>query len=269
MTILIELSLFLNFIINFFIIKCTSKVVCFKSKLAIFASLLGGIVAVVMPLFKVTAFATIAIQLLLSFAICLICFPCKPIKKFAVGYAVFLGFTFLFGGACLALQNVFGDLSLFCIFAISFAVYVVCAMVLKYQGRIKRVRQFSYKVQLYCDDKMVEEEGFLDSGNILYDPITKLPIILISFDIFSKLKPEINYISAYCKQVDTKLLENGHYVKINTVASGTSILVFTVDKVEIFEGEQVRDYKNMAVGLSFSGFEKALGKKILLHREFA
>ena len=112
---------------------------------------------------------------------------------------------------------------------------------------------------------MIEEEGFLDSGNLLYDPITKKPVILISYDVFSKLYDNVNYLNAFMKKIDLKNFKNGHYIKLNTVASGTQILVFSVNNV-LLEGQGVnKKYEDIMLGLSFSGFEKAFGKKILLH----
>lgn len=269
MKIYVELSLCINLVINFFIIKCTAKCINKKARFVFLASLLGSVIALILPIFNIGVIANLLIQIFLSFAICLLCFEVKPFKKFFVTYAIFFGFTFLFGGACYGISNIFGQLPLVCVLAVASVIYVISILIIKYQNKIKRLKQFSFKVALFSGDKKIEEEGFLDSGNVLYDPVTKKPIILITYDVFAKLKPEINYITAYSKKVDTKTLENGHYVKINTVASGTSILVFTADKVEIYEGEEKKDYQNVSLGLTFSGFDKALGRKILLHREFA
>ncbi len=269
MKIYIELSLCINVVINFFILKCTSLCIHSKANFKLLSAIIGAIIALFIPMFKVDWLSNLVLQVFLSLAMCSLSFEIKPLKKFLITYALFFGFTFIFGGACYAVSNIFGQLPLVMILLIVSIVYFMSVCVIKYQNKIKRVRQFSFKVKLSVNDKQIEEEGFLDSGNVLYDPITQKPIILITFDIFSKLYSNINYLTAYCKQVDTKLLDNAHYVKINTVASGTSILVFTVKKVEIYEGEDKRDFENVSLGLSFSGFDKALGKKILLHREFA
>ncbi len=269
MKILIELSLCINLIINFFIIKCTAKCIDRRARFAFLASLVASLIALIIPIFNVGIIANLVIQIFLSLFMCLLCFEIKPFKKFLITYAIFFGFTFLFGGACYGVNNIFGQISLVAVLGLAFVIYLVCMIVIKYQNRVKKLKQFSFKVALFSGENKIEEEGFLDSGNVLYDPVTKKPIILITYDIFSKLKPDINYLTAYCKKVDTKKLEGGHYVKINTVASGTSILVFTADKVEIYEGKEKKDYKNVSLGLSFSGFDKALGRKILLHREFA
>ena len=129
------------------------------------------------------------------------------------------------------------------------------------------IETFSYSVKIRLGEKEVEEEGYLDSGNMLYDPITKKPIILITYEVFSKFYKDINYLSAFLKNVDVNKIHNGHYIKINSIASGTNILVFTADKIEVKKEEFLKSYENVAIGLSFSGFEKGCGRQVLLHSE--
>ncbi|MCM1324970.1 MAG: sigma-E processing peptidase SpoIIGA, partial [Acetobacter sp.] len=139
---------------------------------------------------------------------------------------------------------------------------------LKARNKARLIEDFSYKVKLCCNGREIEEEGYLDSGNMLCDPVTKRPVVLISFDVFAKLYSNINYLSAFMKNIDTKILCEGHYIKINSVGSGTSILVFTADFLEVSREEQSRRYEKVSLGLSFSGFERAFGKGILLNSEF-
>ena len=172
----------------------------------------------------------------------------------------------MFGGACFALEQAFGQLPLFVVLLCASVTYVGARIILKHRNKLRTIENFSFRVRLHSNGKVIEEEGYLDSGNMLYDPITKKPIVLITFDVFSKLYDNINYLSAYLKNIDVSLLNRGHYVKINSVASGSSILVFTAEELEIMD-KQPRHFKNISVGLSFSGFDKAFGKSVLLHSE--
>ena len=45
------------------------------------------------------------------------------------------------------------------------------------------------------------------------------------------------------------------------------MLIFTVDQIQISGDE--REFKNVSLGLSFSGFEKSFGKNVLLHCDFS
>ena len=99
---------------------------------------------------------------------------------------------------------------------------------------------------------------------MLYDTITKKPVILVTYDVFHKLYKNISLPSILTKTLDKSSIKNGHYIKINSIGSGTSLLVFTID--EMLVGSD-KSFKDVMVGLSFSGFEKSFGKKVLLHSE--
>lgn len=267
MEIIIELSLCINFIINAFIIRSTALFLKEKPRFWWLSSGIGAGVAVILPLFHIPAFLMILVEVFLSALMVSISFRFKTLKRFGIIYGSFLILTFVFGGGCYAMQEVFGQLPLLCVLVVAGVIYVVVTLIFRARNKARLIESFSFKVKLRSNGKAVEEEGYLDSGNMLYDPITKKPIVLITYDVFCKLYDDINYLSAYLKNVDTSKLCNGHYIKINSVASGSSILVFTADELEIV-GENSRHYKNISVGLSFSGFDKALGKRVLLHSEF-
>jgi len=56
-------------------------------------------------------------------------------------------------------------------------------------------------------------------------------------------------------------------MKINGIGKGTNMLIFTIDELTL-EGQE-KSFKNVSLGLSFSGFEKSFGKKVLLHCDYS
>lgn len=267
MEIIVELSLCINFLINAFILKSTALFVKQKARLWWLSAVLGAVVALIYPLFHLNVILKIFLALFLAVLMITISFSYKSFKSFGVIFASFLGVSFVFGGGCYALQSVVGDLPLLIVLAAASVIQIGAVLVLKHRNKALHIDTFSYKVRLKLNDKIIDEEGYLDSGNMLYDPITKQRIVLISYDVFAKIYSGADYMNAFLKRVDTSKLRNGHYVKINTVASGTNILVFDVDSVEIAKDDNYRKLDGVALGLSFSGFEKAFGKNVLLHSE--
>lgn len=268
MEIIIELSLCINLMLDAFIIKSTALFFKERARLWWLGSIIGAVVALIFPLCHVRGIWQVMVEILLAALLVSISFSFKSFKRFAILYGTFLGITFIFGGGCYAIEQTFGQLPLFCVLFIGSVIYIVMHAILKTRNKLRLIENFSYKVKLYSNGREIEEEGYLDSGNMLRDPITSRPVVLISFDVFSKLYSEINYLNAFMKNVDTKKLCEGHYIKINSVGSGTSILVFTLDALEISQNEQSQRYEKVAVGLSFSGFERAFGKGVLLNSEF-
>lgn len=264
MEIIVEISLFINLFLNSFILKLTGFFLRERTRLWFVSAIFGTLISLISPLFSLPFYSKILLQISVSFIMICISFNYKSFKRFALICAVFVLTTFIFGGGCYALQNIVGQFPLFVVVIFSTFIYFVAKVVIHIQHKANIIKNFTYKVVLKDGKTEVTEEGFLDSGNMLYDTITKKPIILITFDVFHKLYNNISYLSAFTKKFNESSIKNGHYIKINSVGSGTSILVFTVDEISIGEN---KSFKNVMLGLSFSGFEKSFGKNILLHSE--
>lgn len=262
MEIIIELSLCINLFLNSLILKLSALLLKDQARLWFFSALIGATIALILPLFSLSWYLKLLIIIFTCALMCSISFKYISFKRFSVVFAVIMLATFLFGGGCYALQSLVGQFPLFIVAIVSGVIYVVTKIIIRGQHKKERLEKFTYNVTFKDGDNIVYEEGFLDSGNVLYDTITKKPIILINFEVFHRLYSNINYINALTKNFDKKLVKDGHYVKINTIAGGTSILVFRVDEVKV---GQDKFYKDAQVGLTFTGFEKSFGRRVLLN----
>lgn len=264
MRVVIEEMLFVDVSLTFLILKMTSIILRERNKNALISSLIGGEIALLFPRFFVGRIVQVIVLVLVSSMLIFLSFDFSSLKDLSRIWGVFVISTFVFGGSALYLQNLIGDYPLFIVAVVGMATYCGCLIVIKSVQRKNRIKNFCYKVKLVDNGIEVEEDGFLDSGNMLYDNITKKPVILVSFDVFHKLYSQINYSSILTKTIDKSSIKNGHYIKINSIGGGGNILVFSVDKVIVGEN---RIFKNVMVGLSLSGFEKSFGRGVLLHSE--
>lgn len=253
-----------NFIVDFFIISCTAKVLNEKSSLYILGALLGSIVAVLCPLFTLDVLTSLVIKIFTSLMVCCLCFKMKSFKRGIFSYLIFMMTTFIFGGATELLKQSFGQLTILMVLISGFSVFVLLKTIIKFLNRKRVVDSFSTKVVIIDGSKKIEEVGYYDTGNLLYDPITSKPICLITHEVFSRLYGG-DLVSLFLKKVDEKSLKNGHYISINSAVKSGEILVFCVDKLIIFDGNEEREFNDACLGLSFSGFEKAMHSKVLLH----
>lgn len=263
--IIVEESLAINFFIIYSILRFTALLTRQKVRFTILSSLFGSSVACAYPIFNING---IIKYLLLFFSLCLIAvtsFEYKNLKKYLLDFMIILLSTFCLGGACLALQTAVGSFPIFIVALIGIGLFLMLAIITKAIRRNNNNKKFSFRLTLKDGEKVVEEEGYLDSGNVLYDNITGKPIVLVNFDVFHKFYNDIPYLDARLKKIDSSSIKNAHYIKINSIGQGTSMLVFTIDELSI-DGKY---FKNVSLGLSFSGFEKSFGKNILLHCDFA
>ena len=260
----LEMTLFINTILTFLIIKITSAFLRERGENCLLSSLIGGELTLLFPKFYDGVWAKIILIMLTSCLIIFVSFKFSSIKDFLRIWCTFLLSTFVFGGGMLAIKSLIGDFPLFVVFLISATLYLITICVLKSVQRKNLIKTFCYQVKVKDNGKEFEEEGFLDSGNMLYDSITKKPIILVSFDVFHKLYSDVKYSDVITKNIDKTSIKNGHYVKINSLSSAKSIFVFSVDELVVGEDKK---FKDVMVGLSLTGFEKSFGKGVLLHSE--
>jgi len=171
----------------------------------------------------------------------------------------------MFGGSVEMLRQLIKEVSILIVLMSTFLVYILSILTIKFLSRKKILDSFSANVTIILGEKKIEEKGYFDSGNLLYDPITSKPICLITQKVFQKLYDE-NLVTVFLKKLDTNKLKNGHYININTALKGGKMLVFDIDRLLVKSqtyGEKV--FNDISLGLSFSGFEKAMHAAVLLH----
>ena len=263
MKIILEESLAINIFVVYCILRLNGLITRQKGKLYFLSALCGAILACAVPAFNLKDSLKYLILFCSISLITLTSFKYINFKKFCLDYVILILLTFSLGGACLALQNAIGSFPLYVTALVCGGILILFNIVVKCVNRSNNLKKFTYKLILRDGDKLFEEEGYLDSGNVLYDSLTSKPIVLVNFDIFQKFYNDVSYLNARLQKIDSKI-KNGHYIKVNGIGKGDSMLVFTIDEL-ILEN---RYYKNVSLGLSFSGFEKSFGKNILLHCDY-
>ncbi len=219
-----------------------------------------AIVSALLPFFSLNLLASVIIKLCVSIAMVLFSFKIKKASDFAKKYLIFIFVTFVFGGGVAMVKQTFSHLSVLTLLVTTFALFILSKIVIRFFYRKKVVENFSTIVKIVDGEKTVEEKAFFDSGNLLYDPITNQPISLITHEVFCKLF-ELDILSVFLKKIDEKKLKNGHYIFVKSATKGAKMLIFEVDKLVISE----KTYSNACLGISFSGFEKAMNSNVLLH----
>ena len=264
MKIYIEEALFVSLFINFFILKSVCLFVRQKGRLIFLSASLSTAISLLVPLYNMPSYVRLFLILFVGIINILISFKYKSFKNFAMLFAVFVFSTFLFGGGCYALQSLVGTFPLFIVSIVGFAIYTLLCVIFKVVTHHNNLKKFTYNLTFKDGGKVIAEEGYLDSGNVLYDTITKKPIVLVSYEVFKKFYEDVSLMDLVTKKVEMSSIKNGHYIKINSVGKGTQMLIFTIDEMELED----KQYKDVAVGLSFSGFEKSFGKGVLLNLDY-
>lgn len=131
--------------------------------------------------------------------------------------------------------------------------------IVRYVQNNKFAQKYLTKVSFFIEDKHINLYGLIDSGNSLLDPLTRLPVVLISFQCLRR------YFSIF--EMDNLIGNKCRKIKCDTISgSGFEIPVFKAQKFVARIGRESRKFVCM-IGVVDRKFEN--GKfDCLLHRDF-
>ena len=259
----VEYIFAISFLLNYFIVSLWLKAINEKSQLKLFCVSFTSVICSLIVVLKVLSISAFVILILTFLVNVLLCLKTPKPKDFFVSFVVYFLSNFLFLGSAFLVKNFWGLSDVIVvIFASVLYVTISFAYIIINQKRV--IKNFLLEVTLVDGENFTREDAYYDSGNLLYDPITHDPICLISPGAFSSLY-DVDPLSILLKNYDITKLKNNHYVEINSVSSKGKILVFNVEKVIVHAKNQDLVFENACVGLSMTGFEKAMKSSVLLH----
>lgn len=283
MEIIIEYVLIDNLVIDFLILFLCCKILKYKVVFwrLLTSSIIGAGCALVLPIIHLPNYILMIFKLLLGALMVLISLPSKTSKKTIISFLTFMLMTGAMGGICFALIFMLsGSVSTDILITYSSniplgIIILMCALTtlgitkltkLFYQK--KTINNFIYETILKDKGKQIKFNSFLDSGNTLIDPISQKPVVIITYSLFNRLY-NLPLEKIITKKIEEKDIRNLHYITINTVGERAEMLVFEVEKMEVvFSKNNVKNFNNVVMGLSFSEINKTFSCDALLHPQF-
>ena len=281
MIIYIEQVLIDNFIINFFIILTLKTIL--KAKInkinMVLSSLLGSVVALLLPLFGFNLIINSLVKILLSLVMVIVLKKFVKFKEYILYYLTFLFITFLYGGACLFILMYFDknfkinnfttySLPLGVIVLIVFFIMIVIKNIFKNFYNRKKINNYVYKIVIENNAEKDELLGFLDSGNTLVDSLTGKPITVVNYSSLKNVLKDIS-ITDIILNKETKLnkfFKNVHIIETTSIGNNKNkILIIEVEKLEIYLDNSVNIINNAIIGLTLKNFINDLGYSALLN----
>lgn len=121
------------------------------------------------------------------------------------------------------------------------------------------LKKFLVNVSFCLFNKHINLYGLIDSGNSLFDPLTRLPVVLVSMNVLKK------FLSA--EELEFLKGLNLRKIKCDTISgSGVEIPIFKIKRFVLRHGNETRKHMCM-IGVVEHEFNK--GKfDCLLHRDF-
>lgn len=205
MTIYIDVVLLENLIMNYIILFTTGLVMKIKTKhiRLILASLLGAIYSVVAYAGILKAYSSMILKFILSIIIVFIAYNPQSVKQLCKTLLLFYLTSFVFGGAAFALiyiikpQDIIMKNGLFLGTyplktvmlgaIIAFCVIITAFSIVK--SKISKKTLFC-EIEIKINEKLVKTKAMIDTGNMLKEPITNTPVVVVESTLLYECIPK-------------------------------------------------------------------------------
>lgn len=226
MTIYIDIIFLENLFMNCIILFATAIILKIPIKILriLISSTIGSIYAIIIYISNLQIYSNVFLKIALSAVMVYVAFRPAKVKSFLKNIMIFYLTSFTFGGVTFALlyfvkpqdilfENgvligvspikiiVTGGIIGFTIITISFK---------NIKGKLTK-KDMVCEVEILQNDKTVKTKAIIDTGNLLTEPITKMPVVVVEkeklIDIFPK-----NIIDNTVNFINGKDVEMGEYL---------------------------------------------------------
>ena len=276
MTIYLDVVLLENICMNYIILFATAYIMKLKRKhIRIFlSSLLGAVYSVVYYLEILPIYSNFIMKMLLSVGMVYIAYKSETIKGLVKQLIIFYLTSFVFGGCAFALlyfvrpQDIFmkngvyiGTYPLKIALLggiIGFIITYIAFQVVKTKLREK---DMIYTIQIKLKEKEISIKAMLDTGNLLKEPITGMPVIVVEKEELYNILPEnlLNHIEEWMGGEGDKTISDlgeEEYVTKFRVIPFSSIgkqhglmLGLKADEVTIKKEEEIEKRDDVIIGI--------------------
>ena len=195
MSIYLDIIFLENILMNYIILFATLVIVKSKAKhlqlRLIISSVIGSIYAIIVYLNIFKIYSNIIAKIILSIVMVYVAFGATNIKKLLKDLLVFYLVSFIFGGCTISLiyflkpENVKMKNGVFVgTYPIKVALIagVIAFVITQVAFKINKNKLGDVtllNVELFLGEKSIMVKAFLDSGNLLKDPISNYPVIVV------------------------------------------------------------------------------------------
>lgn len=283
MTIYIDIIIVENLIMNYIILYATgliSKCKIYYLRI-FFASAIGATYVVIQYISKLNIYSNSLIKLILSIIIVFIAFNPQNIKKMFKQLILFYLATFTFGGVATYLiyvlkpQNVImkngmyvGTYVLKVIFIGAILGTVILIVAFKISKNKITKKDVICKVKIKLNGKEIVLNTMVDTGNMLKEPITGNPVVVVEKVVLYDLIPKeiLNNIESILGGDFEKIPENikNEYIPrlkiipFSSLGKQNGMLVgIKPEKLEVINEQSIEDRDNAIIGI----YNKSLTKR--------
>ena len=283
MTIYLDIVLIENLIMNSIIIYATAIIMKLKIKHLniLLSSLIGAIYSIMTYISNLKIYSNIFIKIILSIIMVYIAYKPQSLKILLKQILIFYLTSFLFGGVAFALIYVVKPQEILMRNGLFLGTYplktvflsAIIASVIGIFG-FKLVKNKISKKDMYCqiiiklNNKEIQTTAMVDTGNLLKDPITGNPVIVVESSLLEKILPlelllNLDKIVGGEFENVTEEIRNTYMNKLKLIPYASlgkqngMLIGIKADEVKIIKEDEIQLKNNVIIGI----YNKPLTKR--------
>ena len=261
MTVYADILVLINTYVNFFVLLSSSAILRLRASIwkIIIGALIGGFSALIILLPKQNEFLSSLIHLILAMIIVLVSFGLANWRIVLKRLALFFATSFIFSGCVycfwlafkpdrLIINNsvIYFDISAIELVIASAVIYALFVIVRLFCGGFNKNQRQTVKLELIHNGVELTYACLIDTGNMLRDCFTDMPIAVVDNSISRSLK-----IDFYAADEDVIRRNKIRFIPFNTVGNSGLMPVFKPDKIKV-DGKVKND---LLIGVSKRHFD--------------
>lgn len=283
MTIYVDVVLIENLIMNYIILLATGLILKIKIKhiRLMLGGLLGAIYSIVAYTGILKIYSSFILKIILSIIIVYIVYNPQSVKKLCKELLFFYLTSFVFGGAAFALiyivkpQDILMKNGLFLgtyplktvILAaiVAFVVVITAFTIIKSKFTKK---DMICEIEVKLNDKIIKTEALIDTGNMLKEPITNTPVVVIEHTLLYDCIPKeiLNHLEDIIggdfekipEEIKNVYISKLKLIPFSSLGKQNGMLIgIKPEYLKIIKEEQINVKENVILGI----YDKSLTKK--------
>ncbi len=269
MTVYVDIVLIENIAMNYIILLASSLIS--KKKINFFkifvSSFIGGIYSIVNYVLEVSMFVNILFKVFISFVMIKIAFESNSFKNFFKQLMIFYLVSFTLGGTSFMLlffvnpkAIIFEKGHLIGTYPIKIAILggVVGFTIISVVNNLirKKLENQICEIEIYYNGKTKKLKTFIDSGNLLKEPISMADVIIVEKESLIDIV-DYNFLNNIDKILNGKMLSDGidftknkiKLIPFSSLGNENGMLIgFKPDYIKIYSDE-TRIARNVIIGI--------------------
>ena len=272
MTLYIDLILLENISMNYIIILATGMIcrVEIKHIKVLLSSVLGAIYAILVYVVDLQIYTSQVTKILIAVCMVYIAFSSINIKVLLKQLLIFYLTSFCFGGAAYYLLHNINPNLIYSVNGVLTGIYpikivllggILGFFVINISFKIIKSKltkkDILYDVEIFYKGKSSRIKVILDTGNLLVDPITKIPVLIVEADKLKKIIPDeilsnmkdVLYNNSF-DEIDEDIKARCRIILFSSIGKNNGIIIgFRPDYIKIYTEEQEEVRKKVIVGI--------------------